>query len=90
VQEQGNFGGANDFCPDFPKKKKGCISFWVHFFQIKAYQAPFLPKFLPNLPEKKTTKKLPPKMRLHFNFGCHFILNQSTSSDFAKVFIHFA
>ena len=72
-------GGAKDFCPNFPKlarkklqtKRLHFISFWAHFLQIKAHQAPFLPKFTLTCPKK--AKKLPPKKRMHFDFGRHFL-----------------
>ena len=59
------FGGAKDFCPNFHKfarkiiqrkLKKNQLHFfscWPYFFQIKALQAPFLPKYFqtcPNFP----------------------------------------
>ena len=57
------FGGAQDFAqisPNLPEKtlKKMTSKKWLHFiplrahvFQIKALQAPFLPKFPPNFPK---------------------------------------
>jgi len=49
------------------------------FFQFKALQAPFLPKFPRNLhkfplifPKRTEWKHDLQKKRLHFNFGCHF------------------
>jgi len=44
------------------------------FFQIKALQGPFLPKFPPNLPEKELKKHdlQNEKKRLHFDFGRPF------------------
>jgi len=79
------FGGTKDL-PKFPeicpKKncKENCLKKWLHFiplwaqfFQIKALQAPFLPKFpltcliknLRNMTSKKTK-------RLQFDFRRHF------------------
>jgi len=42
------------------------------FFEIKALQTAFLPKFLtcPKKLQKQTQS--PKKKRLHFHFGCHF------------------
>jgi len=47
---------------------------------------PKLAQISPNLPEKSDIQKK--KIRLHIDFERHFV-NQSTSSDFAKVFTHF-
>ena len=86
------FGGAKDFSQisrNLPektlkkmtsKKRLHFIPFWAHFFQIKALQVPFLPKFPPNLPKfsltclKKNWRNMSSnkKKHLHFYFGRHF------------------
>jgi len=78
VKEQANVWGAKNICPNIRKlarkkdpqkttsKKNDCIS-RGEFFQIKALQAPSLPKFIQTYP--KTTKikhKLQKKSSLLF------------------------
>jgi len=78
----GKFLGERRMLPKFPKKnskenktKKSTAfhSILGAFFQIKAFQAPFLPKFPLTCPKKNcknmTSKK---KERLHFDFRRHF------------------
>jgi len=88
------FGCAKGFCPNLPEKnsekdnlpkENDCISFWAHFFHIKAHQTPFCPNF-----PQKNYKKMTSKNTLHFDFVRYFFLNQSASSDSATVFTHFA
>jgi len=79
------FGGAKDFVQisrNFPeknskendlKKMTAFIPFWAHFFQIKALQAPFLPKFPLTCPKENRRNMTSEKTkRLHFDFGRHF------------------
>jgi len=76
-------------------KKNYCISLGV-FFQNKALQAPFLPKFHPNLPKfpltslKKTTLKLDLHKKSALSFRVPFWLNQSAYSNFAQISTDFA
>jgi len=99
--------GAKDFFPIFPKlarkilqkwppKKRLHFIFWVHFFQIKAHQAPFFPEFPPSLSKfpltcTKITKNIwPPrktKKSLHFDFGRHF-LEINTHQAILRSFSH--
>ena len=94
------------FFPNFPKfarkKTPKKETFLPKFPQIcpkkkTPKKETFLPKFPLNLrkfpltfPKSIKWKRDLKRNRLHFDFGCHFLLNQSTYSDFAKVFTHFA
>jgi len=55
------------------------------FFQIKALQAPLLPKFHPNFPKKDDLQK-----KSALSFWVQFLWIQTTYNSFAKVFTHFA
>jgi len=66
VQEQVNFKGCEGFLPKFPQtcpkimtsKKTTAFHFMSGaFIQIKELQAPFLPKFHPNLLKKHDLQK---------------------------------
>ena len=77
-----SFGGAKDFAQisrNLPEKNSRenhlkewlhFILFRAHFFQIKALQAPFLPKFTLTCQKYDLQKK----KRLHFDFGRHFCI----------------
>ena len=82
-------------CPKIaPKKmtsnKNDCISSHVGciFKNQSTHQAPFLPKFPPNLPEKN--KKMTSKKTSALSFWVPFLSNQSTYSDFVNLFTNFA